>query len=144
MITVKNISSSTVVLVSQDTKFHRKLAPGRTVPMSDEVYDELSFDNGFQTLISNGFIKVEGIDATQHEIVDTTDNNILSRDELKAIYEKEDITAFAKMIGNASTATKETAVELAVEMRMTKPAFTALIKKYCGVDIIQAIAARAE
>ena len=31
-------------------------------------------------------------------------------------------------------------VKLAVEMDITSPGFTALLKKYCDVDVIQAIA----
>ena len=54
--------------------------------------------------------------------------------------EDRDITAFAKFIPTAGIAEKETVVKYAVNNNVTDNAFTALIKKYCGVDVINAIA----
>ena len=55
---------------------------------------------------------------------------------------KGDVTAFAKFIPNATEAEKESAVTLAVEHKITNAGIVALIKKYCDVDVIKAIAAK--
>jgi hypothetical protein len=49
------------------------------------------------------------------------------------------VTAFAKFIPKATAAEKESAVTLAVEHKITNAGIVALIKKYCDVDIINAI-----
>lgn len=141
MIKIKNISSATVTIVSKDLNAHRSLNPGREIPVEQSFYDELCFDPGFQTLVKSGFLKVTGVDETTSEVIEVNENQIYSREEIKKILEAEDITTFASIIKNASSATKESIVDLAIEMRLTKPAFSTLIKKYCGVDLINAIAA---
>ena len=52
---------------------------------------------------------------------------------------ENDVTKFAKFIPNATEAEKESAVTLAVEHKITNAGIVALIKKYCDVDIINAI-----
>ena len=54
MIKVKNVGSSTVVILCTDLRFRRKLMPGREVTLTKEVYDELAYDTGFQTLVQVG------------------------------------------------------------------------------------------
>lgn len=143
MISIKNISSATVVVSAPDVKFRRKLAPGREIGMNQETYDELSFDSGFEHLVKNGFLKVKGVKADEVAVIETK-ATIAERDDIKKILEDRDITKFAKIIPTASTATKESILALATELRVTDSAFSALIKKYCGVDIIDAIAAQSE
>jgi hypothetical protein len=50
-----------------------------------------------------------------------------------------DITNFAKFIPHATAAEKESAVTLAIQHKITNNAIVALIKKYCDVDVINAI-----
>ena len=143
MIKVKNIGSSTVVLICTDLRFRRKLTPGREVNLTKEIYDELSFDTGFQTLIQVGSLRVTGAEAEGSEVIES-EKTILSRDEIKAIYEAKNYTKFAQVIKDASPATKESAVALAVEMRVVDNGFVGLINKYCNTDILNAIANQAE
>jgi hypothetical protein len=53
---------------------------------------------------------------------------------------ENDVTKFAKFIPHATEAEKDAAVTLAVEHKITNSGIVALIKKYCDVDIISAIA----
>jgi hypothetical protein len=55
------------------------------------------------------------------------------------MFDKNDITGFAKFIPNATESEKDSVVKIAVDKGITSPAFVALIKKYCDVDIINAI-----
>lgn len=139
MIRVKNIGSSMVTLIAPDYKFRRKLAPGRELPIQDEVYDELTFDPGFQTMVKIGFVQVSGVDTEKSEVIEVEKNNILTREEIVKMFEENNITNFAKIIPHASDATKESIVSVAMEKRAVAPAFSSLIKKYCGVDLIQAL-----
>ena len=111
-ITLKNISTATVNIVSD--KFRRELVPGRTVPISQSIYEDLMFDPGFNNLVSGHYIRIDGV-------------------------ENDTAVVIAKFLANATMAEKDTVVKLAVDNGITDGGFTALIKKYCGVDVISAL-----
>lgn len=143
MIKVKNVGSSTVVLICNDLRFRRKLTPGREVGLTKEVYDELSFDTGFQTLVQMGSIRVTGAEEEGSEEI-KSEKTVLSREEIKALFEEKNYTKFAQAIKDATPATKESIVALAIEMRIVDNGFIGLINKYCNTDILSAIANQAE
>lgn len=136
MITVKNVSSATVVLTIPELRFHKTLVPGRAIPVSQEEYDTMMFDPGINTMITNHFIVFFGVeDAPQEELQE----KVFDPATIKAMLEKQDITNFAKFIQTAAPAEKDTVVKLAVDLGITNSGFVTLIKKYCDVDIISAI-----
>ena len=87
-------------------------------------------------MLRNGFIRINGIN--EEEEVEKISEGY-GVEKIKEMYDNHDITAFAKFIPNASPADRDTAIELARQLKITDNGFTALIKKYCGVDIINAI-----
>ena len=135
-ITLKNISSATVALSYPEIRFNRSLAPGRTIALTQEQYDELSFDPGIQNLINTGYIKIEGVEEDAMAIDEST---ALDRIDIVKMINNKDYAAFTKFIPTATVAEKETAVQYIVANNITDNAFAALIKKYCDVDVIQAI-----
>lgn len=138
-ITIKNISTSLVSLYFPAIRFNRELMPGREIPVNDEEYEEMTFDTGFMSLVNGHYIKVNGLEEEQQvEVV----GNVFEASEIEKMLVKGDVTAFAKFIPHATDAEKESAVTLAVEHKITNAGIVALIKKYCDVDIIQAIAAK--
>jgi len=138
-ITIKNISTSLVSLYFPAIRFNRELMPGREIPVTDEEYEEMTFDTGFMSLVNGHYIKVNGLEEEkQVEVVE----NVFEASEIEKMLVKGDVTAFAKFIPHATDAEKESAVTLAVEHKITNAGIVALIKKYCDVDVIQAIAAK--
>lgn len=135
-IKIKNISSATVVITEPNIRFRRVLLPGREIPVADEDYKELSFDTGFNAMVREHYIMIEGVEKGE-EVQEV--GNVVDRDKIAKMFDDNDITAFAKFIPDAAPAEKDSIVELAVAKRITNNAFTALIKKYCDVDVIQAI-----
>jgi hypothetical protein len=117
--------------------------PGREVALTKEVYDELSFDTGFQTLVQVGSLRVSGAETEDSEVI-VSDKTVLSREEIKEIFEKKDYSKFAKEIKDASPATKESVAAVAVEMRVVDNGFVSLINKYCNMDLLSAIANQSE
>ena len=138
-LTVKNISTATVLLVAPNIRFRRELAPGRVVPLTEEEYEELSFDTGFASLLNSHYIKLNGVNEGEEVNEVQGSERIFSAEEIAKMFDKMDVTGFAKFIPTAAEAEKETAVKLAIEKGITNTGFTALIKKYCGVDVISAI-----
>lgn len=138
-IRIKNISTNLVSLYIPNIHFNRELMPGREIPVSQEEYEELTFDTGFMSLVNGHYIKITGIEEDQQvEVVE----NVFEASEIEKMLVKGDVTAFAKFIPHATDAEKESAVTLAVEHKITNAGIVALIKKYCDVDVIQAIAAK--
>lgn len=135
-ITIKNIGTATVRLIDRETRFNRELLPGREIPISHEQYENFTYDPGFMNILRNGFIKIKGLqeDEITEEIAES-----YGKEAIKKMYEEHDVTNFVKFIPTASPADRDAAIELARELKITDNAFTALIKKYCGVDIINAI-----
>ena len=138
-IKIKNISTSLISLYAPTIHFNRELMPGREIPVSQEEYEELTFDNGFMSLVSGHYLKITGVEEEQQvEVVE----NIFEASEIEKMLVNNDVPAFAKFIPNATEAEKDSAVTLAVEHKITNAGIVALIKKYCDVDVISAIAAK--
>ena len=137
MIRIKNVSTSLVSLYVPAIKLNRELTPGRAIPVSEEEYEELTFDPGFMALVNGHYIVIEGLEAEQ-QVADV--GPVFDASKINDMLVRNDVTAFAKFIPNATEAEKESAVTLAVEHKITNQGFVTLIKKYCGVDIIDAIA----
>ena len=136
MITIKNVSTSRVSIYAPQIKFNRSLMPGRAIPISNEEYEELTFDPGFMALINGHYIKIDGVE--EEKQVDVV-QNVVEASAIEKMLVTNDVTNFAKFIPHATTAEKESAVTLAVEHKITNAGIVALIKKYCDVDVIQAI-----
>ena len=136
-IVIKNISSATIVLVKPELRFRRELVPGRSISITQEEYDELTFDAGFNSLVEDHYISVIGAEEEAKPIMATTP--VFEKSDIEKILDKLDITAFAKMIPTAAKAEKETIAELAINKGITHPAFVKLIQQYCDVDVIEAI-----
>ena len=139
MIKIKNVSTSLVSLYVPAIKLNRELTPGRAIPVSDEEYEELTFDAGFMALVNGHYIVIEGVEADQ-QVAEV--GPVFEASKINDMLLKGDVTAFAKFIPNATEAEKESAVTLAVEHKITNQGIVALIKKYCGIDVISAIAAK--
>lgn len=141
MITVKNVSTSVVSLYVPNIKLNRELMPGRVLPLSQEEYEELTFDPGFMALINGHYLAVDGIDESQR-VADV--GEIYSAERIAKMLDTNDITNFARFIPNATDAEKDSVVTIAIEHKITNQGLVTLIKKYCDVDIIDAIAKKHE
>lgn len=133
-ITLKNISTATVNIVSD--RFRRELVPGRVVPINQSIYEDLMFDPGFNNLVKGHYIKVDGV--SEEEAVVAPEEKVFDVATIEKMFDSKDYAGFAKFMPNATMAEKDTVVKLAVDKGITDNAFTALIKKYCNVDVISA------
>ena len=136
MIRIKNASTSIVSLYVPSIKLNRELTPGRAIPVSQEEYEELTFDPGFMALVNGHYIVIEGVEQGQ-QVAEV--GPVFDASHIEKMLINNDVTAFARFIPKATEAEKESAVTLAVEHKITNNAIVQLIKKYCDVDIINAI-----
>jgi len=138
-IKIKNVSTSIVSLYAPSIKLNRELTPGRAIPVTQEEYEELTFDPGFMALVNGHYVVIEGIKA-EEQVAEV--GPVFDAGKIQNMLLNNDVTAFAKFIVNATEAEKESAVTLAVEHKITNSGIATLIKKYCDVDIINAIAVK--
>ena len=136
MIKIKNASTSIVSLYVPSIKLNRELTPGRAIPVTEEEYEELTFDPGFMALVNGHYIVIEGV-SEEHQVADV--GPVFDVSHIQKMLLENDVTGFAKFIPNATDAEKDSAVTLAVEYKITNSAIVGLIKKYCDVDVINAI-----
>ena len=138
-IRIKNVSTSLVSLYVPSIRLNRELNPGRSIPVTDEEYEELTFDPGFMALVNGHYIVIEGV-AEEQQVAEV--GPVFDASKIQNRLLNNDVAGFAKFIPNATEAEKESAVTLAVEHKITNSGIAALIKKYCDVDIIKAIAVK--
>ena len=138
-IRIKNVSTSLVSLYVPSIKFNRELTPGRAVPVTEEEYEELTFDPGFMALVNGHYLVIEGV-AKEQQVAEV--GPVFDFTKIQNMLLTNDVTAFARFIPNATEAEKESAVTLAIEHKITNAGIVALIKKYCDVDVINAIAVK--
>ena len=135
MIRIKNVSTSLVSLYAPTIRLNRDLTPGRSIPLSQEEYEELTFDPGFMALINGHYIVLEGVDE-ERQVAEV--GKVYPATEIAKMLQAGDVSAFAKFITNATDSEKESAVTLAVDYKITNTGIVTLIKKYCDVDVIDA------
>ena len=140
-IRIKNVSTSRISLYAPGVKLNRMLDPGRIIPISQEEYEELTFDPGFMALLNGHYLKLEGIEE-ERQVAPV--GNVVEASTIEKMLLTNDVTSFARFIPNATEAEKESAVTLAIEHKITNSGIVALIKKYCDVDVISAIAVKPE
>ena len=138
-IRIKNVSTSLVSLYVPAIKLNRELTPGRAIPVTEEEYEELTFDPGFMALVNGHYIVIDGVPEEQ-QVAEV--GPVFDFSKIQNMLLNNDVTGFAKFIPNATEAEKESAVTLAIEHKITNNGIVALIKKYCDVDIINAIAVK--
>lgn len=141
-ITVKNVSSSKIVLLADGGRFRRELMPTRVCPLTRTDYENLMAEPGVNVLVDGHYIEFSGVEEEDAVNDMSAQTRVYSRDEIKTMLVNRDIAAFIKFLPNARAAEKESVVTLATELNITDPAFIGPINKYCGVDIIQAISVK--
>lgn len=134
-IMLKNISTATVTVISD--RFRRELVPGRAVPITQAIYEDLMFDPGFNNLLEGHYVIVEGIQ--EENAVAQTQETVFDSKQINTMFDNKDYVTFAKFLPTATSAEKETVIKLAVDKGIVDNGFTALIKKYCDVDIVSAL-----
>ena len=138
-IRIKNVSTSLVSLYVPAIKLNRELTPGRSIPVTEEEYEELTFDPGFMALVNGHYVVIEGVPKEQ-QVAEV--GPVFDFTKIQNMLLNNDVAAFAKFIPTATEAEKESAVTLAIEHKITNNGIVTLIKKYCDVDIINAIAVK--
>lgn len=140
MFTITNISSEGLTIIANESNFRCELAPGRKVAIPEQAYGQLAYDVGFQAMVSMGYLRIEGSPEieTVFEVPEVVKEGYDDK-KIEQIMRERDITKFAQLIPKATPAMRSAFVKYAVKYSVVDSAFAMLLKKYCDVDILEAI-----
>lgn len=140
---VKNTSSFAIELNLKQVRYVRDLEPGQRVKLAEDVYEEFSCDPGCKSLLKDGFLSIE----TEDEEVKQQVAEITQRSETESVdvdvdklLTEQSAQALAKVLMTASPALKQSIVERAMVLSIADSARVNLIKHYCDVDVLHALA----
>lgn len=140
---VKNTSSFAIELNLKQVRYVRDLEPGQRVKLAEDVYEEFSCDPGCKSLLKDGFLSIE----TEDEEVKQQVAEITQRSEAESVeidvdklLTEQSAQALAKVLMTASPALKQSIVERAMALSVADSARVNLIKHYCDVDVLHALA----
>lgn len=140
---VKNNSSFAIELNLRQVRYVRDLEPGQRVKLAEDVYEEFSCDPGCKSLLKDGFLSIE----TENEEVKQQIAEITQRSEEESaeidvdkLLTEQSAQALAKVLMTASPALKQSIIERAMALSIADSARVNLIKHYCDVDVLHALA----
>ena len=138
---VKNVSSFVIELNLRQVRYVRDLEPGQKVGLAEDVFEEFSCDPGCKSLLRDGFLKVITEDEeVQQQIAEIAPSKTAEEVNVRDLLMKQSAQKLGIALKEASPALKEQIVEMAMSLSIADPARVNLIKHYCNVDILQALA----
>lgn len=138
---VKNVSSFVIELNLRQVRYVRDLEPGQKVGLAEDVFEEFSCDPGCKSLLRDGFLKVITEDEeVQQQIAEIAPSKTAEEVNVRDLLMNQSAQKLGIALKEASPALKEQIVEMAMSLSIADPARVNLIKHYCNVDILQALA----
>lgn len=138
---VKNVSSFIIELNLRQVRYVRDLEPGQKVGLAEDVFEEFSCDPGCKSLLRDGFLKVITEDEeVQQQIAEIAPSKTAEEVNVRDLLMNQSAQKLGIALKEASPALKEQIVEMAMSLSIADPARVNLIKHYCNVDILQALA----
>ena len=138
---VKNVSSFVIELNLRQVRYVRDLEPGQKVGLAEDVFEEFSCDPGCKSLLRDGFLKVITEDEeVQQQIAEIAPSKTAEEVNVRDLLMNQSAQKLGIVLKEASPALKEQIVEMAMSLSIADPARVNLIKHYCNVDILQALA----
>ena len=138
---VKNVSSFAIELNLRQVRYIRDLEPGQKVGLTEDVYEEFSCDPGCKSLLRDGFLKIITEDAeVKQQIAEIAPAKTSEEVNVRDLLTNQSAQKLGIALKEASPALKQQIVETAIALSVADPARVNLIKHYCNVDILQALA----
>ena len=122
-------------------RYVRDLEPGQKVGLAEDVFEEFSCDPGCKSLLRDGCLKLITEDEeVQQQIAEIAPSKTAEEVNVRDLLMNQSAQKLGIALKEASPALKEQIVEMAMSLSIADPARVNLIKHYCNVDILQALA----
>ena len=138
---VKNISSFAIEINLRQVRYVRDLEPGQKVSLAEDVFEEFSCDPGCKSLLRDGALKIITEDEeVNQQIAEIASAKTSAEVDVRDLLTNQSAQKLGLALKEASPVLKDQIVEMAMALSIADPARVNLIKHYCNVDILQALA----
>lgn len=137
---IKNISRFEISINLPNVRFRRTLKPKQGFIASEEILDDFTFDTGCRTLVKNGYLAVITEDEEVKAQIDMPEAKTAQDVDITELLTKKTPKDLKEVLANATEGLKDSIAKAAIELNVADPARSQVIKTYCGVDVLQAIA----
>lgn len=138
---VKNISSFAIEINLRQVRYVRDLEPGQKVSLAEDVFEEFSCDPGCKSLLRDGALKIITEDEeVKQQIAEIAPAKTSAEVDVRDLLTNQSAQKLGLALKEASPVLKDQIVEMAMALSIADPARVNLIKHYCNVDILQALA----
>lgn len=135
---IKNTSTYQVSIILDNVRYRRDLKPGQTTTLPDEaVVEEFNYDTGCRNYVKSGFLQVITDDESVIEALPEAPADIEL--DVYALLTKGTVSQLEAALRTGSPALKERVIDVAIKNSIVDAARVMLIKKYCDVDVLQAL-----
>lgn len=138
--TIKNISKFEISINLPNVRFRRTLRPKQGFLATEDVLDDFTFDPGCRTLVKNGYLTVISEDEEALAQIDMPELKTAEDIDIVELLTKKGHKELKLVLDEATDALKDAIAKTAIEMSIGDPARSQIIKMYCGVDVLQALA----
>ena len=138
--TIKNISKFEISINLPNVRFRRTLKPKQGFLATEEVLDDFTFDPGCRTLVKNGYLTVISENEEAIAQIDMPEKKTAEEVDIAELLTKKTHKELKAVLDDATDALKDAIAKTAIEMNIGDPARSQIIKMYCGVDVLQALA----
>lgn len=138
--TIKNISKFEISINLPNVRFRRTLKPKQGFLATEEVLDDFTFDPGCRTLVKNGYLTVISENEEAIAQIDMPEKKTTEEVDIAELLTKKTHKELKAVLDDATDALKDAIAKTAIEMNIGDPARSQIIKMYCGVDVLQALA----
>ena len=138
---VKNVSSFAIELNLRQVRYVRDLEPGQKVGLAEDVFEEFSCDPGCKSLLRDGALKIITEDEeVKQQIAEIAPAKTSAEVDVRDLLTNQSAQKLGLTLKEASPILKDQIVEMAMALSIADPARVNLIKHYCNVDVLQALA----
>lgn len=134
---IKNLSSYGVTINLPNVRFRRSLNPYQSCTLPEDVFEEFNYDSGCREMVRAGAIKVITEDPEiKEQIVEVP---AVVEVDIKELLTEKTVSELNNVLKEASANLRSRIAEEAINLSVADLPRVTLIKKYCNVDVVEAI-----
>lgn len=135
---IKNTSNFVISIILNNVRYRRDLNPGQETVLPEDAFEEFNFDTGCRSYVKNGYLKVIADDPVVKESVVEGPRDVDI--DVNDLLTNKSVNDLAVALKNGSASFYDKVATAAIKLSISDAARCSLIKHYCGIDVLNAIA----
>lgn len=137
---IQNLSTYKIGINLPNVRFRRDINPKQTTVLPEDVFEDFNYDPGCIAFVRDGFLKIITEDEEILEQVTKPEQMTADVVDVPTLLTISPVSELIKVIKDATPALKDTIITEAVRLNVTDEGRCNVIKKFLGVDVLDAIA----